>query len=450
MAHAPLRQPPASGLRPAARLRWQGLLCLLDALALLALPLLPLLSALRRARRGSGIPGLQEKVLGPCASRDLPRGGVVVHGVSLGEVGLMNLVVPALEQSWGGPCVLTTSTATGMQALNQRWRQQPQAWWPLDVPMAVDGFLDRLRPRAVVLLELELWPRFLAACHRRGIPVYVVNGRVSARSYAGYRRLGGVIRPLLRPLALALGQNAEWSARLRALGCQRVCIGGSLKADLVRLASETAVDELRSRLNLDPQRPLLVIASTSDDEEQVCLAAWRQACPDWQLVICPRHPERGARVSEMVAALGASPWRWSLAASPPSAQAVRIVDTIGQLSALYALADMAIVGGSLGSNRHGQNMLEAAAHGCATVVGMDTSNFPDAMALLRTAEAVVETTAEDLAATLARLAADPAWRQRLAAHGRCAWLGARGALARSQRLLAAHAPAPRINDKSLE
>lgn len=429
---------------PRCRLRWQTLAMVVDLGLTVLSVALPLAVLLRRMRRGKGFPGMRGKVLGPPAG--LPQGRVVVHGVSLGEVGLMRLVVPEVERIWQCATLLTTTTDTGWQALQRQWSDHPHAWWPFDLPWAVERFLDVTRPRAVVLLELELWPRMLIACHRRGIPVYVVNARVSERSYRGYRRARGIIAPLLRPMALALAQNPRWGAHLRALGCVRVQVSGSLKADLVRLAPETAVADLRQRLALDPQRPLLLVASTSDDEERACISAWRQSCPDWQLILCPRHPERGAQVAQLVAHAGVSVgvWRWSNAAGPPPADAVRIVDAIGHLSGLYALADIAIVGGSLGSRRHGQNMLEAAAHGCATVVGMDTSNFPDAMTLLREAGGIVETKPENLGQYLQALAADPDERQRLADAGRSAWLAACGSTQRCRRLLAQVPPRTRM------
>lgn len=428
-----------------AKLRWQGLLMVLDAVALLAVVALPLVVALRWLRRGSGLPGFREKCLGPCASRKLDRGGVVVHGVSLGEVGLMGLVVPRLEEVWRCHCVLTTSTATGMQALERQWAGHSRAWLPFDLPWAGERFLDRTRPRALVLLELELWPRLLAACHRRRIPVYVINGRVSARSYRGYRRGRALLRPLLRPLRLALAQNALWGARLRSLGVERVQVGGSLKADLVRITPPAQAAELADRLGLDAQRPLLLVASTSGEEELPCVSAWRSACPGHQLVICPRHPERGPALAETYQLQGLAVWLWSRDGEQGPAGfgdglRVWIVDTIGKLGALYARADIAIVGGSLGSGRHGQNMLEAAAHGCATIVGLDTSNFPDAMALLREAEAVIEAAPEELPAVLAGLANDPLECQRLARAGHQAWLEARGASEVCQRLLAAAPP----------
>ncbi|TVR13065.1 MAG: hypothetical protein EA401_07620 [Planctomycetota bacterium] len=433
----PLRSPgPVPIMHPIRRLSWQALVMVADTLLSLACLVIPVAGILRRLRRGSGIPGLRYKCFGPSA--DLPSGRVVVHGVSLGEVGLMGLVVPELERVWRCSTLLTSTTDTGWQALQRHWQHHPRAWWPFDLPWAVERFLAVTRPRAVVLLELELWPRMLMACHRRGIPVYVVNARVSERSYRGYRRARGLIAPLLRPVPLALAQNARWGAHLRALGCQQVQVSGSLKADLVRLAAPDVVEDVRQRLNLDSQRPILLVASTSDDEERPCIKAWREACPDWQLVLCPRHPERGAQVAQALAHSGARlpVWRWSNAAAEPSADAVRIVDAIGHLSALYALADIAIVGGSLGSGRHGQNMLEAAAHGCATVVGMDTSNFPDAMTLLREANGVVETSVEDLAACLRRLTTDSSERERLAAAGRAGWRAACGSTQRCQRLLA--------------
>ena len=421
---------------PAAHgLSWQGFLLVLDVVAVFLCPLLPFFVLIRRIKRGKSLPGLRDKVLGPQTAYTPHQ--VVVHGVSLGEVGLMSLVVPGIERQWNCRCLLTTSTQTGWDQLHKKWPDHERSWLPLDLPWAVDEFLTTTKPQALVLLELELWPRLIAACHRRNIPIYLLNGRVSERSYRGYRKINRLLRPLLGKFRLALGQNRLWTARLRGLGCRHAQEGGSLKADLVQIAGDKAVQSLRTELNLD-ERPIFLIASTSEGEEGCCLDAYQEACPDWQIIVAPRHPERGPALAREALQRNFTVWRWS---DPnrdevcPQGNDLRLVDTIGKLSALYALADIAIVGGSLGSGRHGQNMLEAAAHRCATIVGPDTSNFPDAMALLRNARAIVESPPQELTKTIRHLATNPIERKRLGKAGHDAWLAARGASERCEALL---------------
>lgn len=375
----------------------------------------------------------------------------MVHGVSLGEVMLMRPLVPRLEAALGRRCLLTTSTETGAQALAQHFPGHERAFLPFDLPWAVERFLRRARPAALILLELELWPGLLAACHGRGIPVALVNARVSARSYRGYRRLGFLLRPLLRRVRLALGQNGLWTARLAALGVarDRARCTGSMKADMVARATPDAALAEAQRLGLGAGRPLLLVASTGPGEEVAVLGgrarAWTRR--GWSIVVCPRHPERGAELAQQLAAAeGLAVRRSSQRERARDASDIVVVDEIGRLGALYALCaqrgGIAVVGGSLGSGRGGQNMLEAAAAGCCTVVGPDTRNFPDAMALLRAADGVVEADPADggpagLAATLDALAADAARRATLGGAARRAWAAGQGATERAVEALAA-------------
>ena len=406
-------------------------------LALLLIPLAPLIALYlinRLLLRRKGLPGWRDKLRG--AAPEHIRGGIVIHGVSLGEVNLMPALVAPLEAATGARCLLTTSTATGRERLDTLFPQHARGYLPLDLPWAVERFLRTTQPRALVLLELELWPQLLARCHARGIPVLLVNARVGDGSFRGWQRSGAIGRTLLAPLRLALAQNGTWAARLRALGARSARASGSLKADMVRPAEPAAAEALAARLGLDPTRPLLLIASTSaggSAEEQVALSegvtAW--AARGWQVALCPRHPERAEAVAALIAAAGGAARRASRGERCGAPTDVALIDEIGRLSALYAWCartqGIAVVGGSFGSGRGGQNMLEPAAAGCAVVVGPDTRNFPDAMALLRLRDAIVEAAPADMAGVLARLATDAPRRAALGMAARAAWLAGRGA-----------------------
>lgn len=415
----------------AARARWW--FCVAGTLATIALPLIAAALAWRAARRP--LPGVIAKALGRAPR--LPAPPILLHGVSLGEVGLMRPLLPLFP----GPCLLTASTDTGWQGLARQFPDRARACWPFDLPWAVARFLARARPRAIVLLEAEVWPLMLWAAAARSIPVLVLNARVSERSFRRWSRLLPLARRLFGTLRLAVAQDAAYAARLVALGVPRarVAIAGSLKADMVQPASaDAAVAEAR-RLGLDAA-PLLLLASTSAPEEEPLLAAWQRAArpAGWRLVIVPRHPERGAELAALCRRLGI-PARRSSADPPDTADEAVIVDEIGRLAALYAwcarVEGIAVVGGSLGSGRGGQNMLEAAAAGCCTVVGWDTRAQPEPMRLLRQAQAVVELAPGDLAAQLAPLIADGARRRRLGEAARAAWARGRGALARTRSIL---------------
>lgn len=439
--------PPPPNLQPSATRRSQASTAAfwfraLGALVLIAAPLLALVILHRLWIRRRRMVGLAAKLTG-CGPA-LPRGGILIHGVSLGEVALMKPLLPLLPE--GIPRILTTSTETGTEGLAKAFPDAARAHWPLDLPWAVSAFLRRTRPRLVVLLEAELWPLALLAARAEGIPVVVLNARSSARSHARWRWLRPIARRLVGSLAFAVAQNGTYAARLCDVGLPRarVAVSGSLKADMVRPAAPAAAVAEVARIAL-PDGPLLLIASTSEPEETAPLTAWRDRLRPlgWSCVVVLRHPERGPAVLERCRSLGLS----ARCTGRPDDRTTRrrddviIVDEIGRLGALYAVCaargGISVVGGSLGSGRGGQNMLEPAAAGCCTVVGWDTRAQPDPMHLLRQAEAVVELSPATLADQLAALAADPLRRADLAKRAQAAWAGGRGALARSMRILAA-------------
>ncbi len=420
---------------------WRRRGALFALLYLLLAPLILLALAHRLLIRRRRLVHLGQKCSGRIAP--VPAGAVVVHGVSMGEVMLMRALVPALEEAGLGPCLLTTTTETGDAALTRQFPDHHRAPWPFDLPWATARFLQRSRPRALILLELELWPLLLCACFQRRIPVLIVNARISARSFRGYHRFRALLRPLLGQLSGACCQNQLWAARLQALGVGGCPVTGSLKADMVRPADDQAREAEAQRIGLPPgpasAKQVFLIASSSQGEEAPLYASWTRwgAAQGWRLVICPRHPERGPELERLVAADGRPVWRSSTGGPAPSDPAtVVIVDEIGRLGALYANAALCVVGGGLGSGRGGQNMLEAAAAGCATVVGPDWRNQPDAMAVLRAAAAVAVVDPHKPDAVLAPLAADPARRQAMGRAGQQAWDQARGAAPRTVAAIA--------------
>ncbi len=428
---------------------WNWSLAFFSTLLLIALPLVALFLAHRQWIRRMGIVGLREKLTG--RGPRLTPGQIMVHGVSLGEVNLMRPVVPKLEAAFGARCLLTTTTETGRARMDEVFADHERAFLPLDFPWAVLAFLRRAKPRMVVLLELEVWPVLLLVCHLRGIPVVLLNARVSERSFRGYMRGRWLLRPLFRNIALALGQNGMWSARLVGLGVrrERVLVSGSMKADMVGRALPEATQREIERIGLRAGQPVLLLASTSAgtaSEEITILAPnfskWLER--GWQIVVCPRHPERGVELAVQLAALPAAPQvrRSSQGERLDGHAQVLLVDEIGKLAALYAwtalVNGIAVVGGSFGSGRGGQNMLEATAAGCCTVVGWDTRNFPDAMALLNLADGVVKVDPDECQAALAALADDPQRRRSVGANGQRAWENGRGAVDRSIALVRQH------------
>ncbi len=412
----------------------------LGALVVLLAPLILLAIAHRLWIRRKALVGLRAKLSGRGPA--LPRDATLVHGVSLGEVMLMKPLLPRLGP---GPFVLTTSTETGSEGLAKAFPDGHRAHWPFDLPWAISAFLRHARPSRVILLEAELWPLALLACRAEGIPVTVLNARMTARSHARWRLLRPLARRLVGSLALAIAQEPAYAARLADLGLPRarVAVSGSLKADMVRPANAAAAATEAQRIAL-PDGPLLLLASTSEPEERAPLASWLRwgKAAGWRCIIVPRHPERGEALLGLCRELGTPARRTGSSTPDPGPRTpdqVIIVDEIGRLAPLYGLcaerSGIAVVGGSLGSGRGGQNMLEAAAAGCCTVVGWDTKAQPDPMRLLRGASAVTELTPDAIDPVLASLAGDPARRATFGAAARTAWLSGRGALDRTLRLL---------------
>ncbi|MSR48142.1 MAG: 3-deoxy-D-manno-octulosonic acid transferase [Planctomycetes bacterium] len=377
-----------------------------------------------------------------------------VHGVSVGELKAARLLVEQLAAARPDHDIVVSSTTSAGFALAKRlFPRQLVIQFPLDLRWIVRRVLDRVRPDLIVLIELEIWPNLMQEASRRAIPVAIVNGRVSARSFSGYRLLARLL-PQFELIALYAVQNAEYAGRLRALGVPdgQVFVTGNTKFDTLRteLPHELLADA-RRELGFAVSTPLVVAGSTHAGEEEALLgelAAWRREVPGTRLLLVPRHVER---VSEIVRVVERSGFRAARltelrrTGQVASDDAVVVVDTIGELETFYALASIAFVGGSLGA-RGGHNMLEPAALGVATIYGPSTENFVDEVRLLtehRGGEAVADWS--ELSAAVVRLLRDPIAAKALGARGRHAVAFIRGGTARScdllLRLLATGRPA---------
>lgn len=340
----------------------------------------------RMATSGRYRAGLGER-LGrvPAALRGAVAGRQVVwvHAVSVGEVLAATRLVRDLESALGEGwiIVLSTTTATGQKLARERFGAERVFYYPLDFAWAVRAYLRALGPRMLVLMESELWPRMLVECRRVGVPVAVVNARVSDRSYARGLKVRAGWGRVLGMVGLFLAQSEEDARRLEAMGARAWTVRaiGNLKYD-VRAPSGNAMKE---RIGLWLRGARLVVAgSLLYREEDVLLAAWpgiQKACPDASLLLAPRHPQRFGEVAEMVRINGYKDVLCSslaTATEPISSQAILVLDTMGDLAAVYELADVAFVGGSL-VPRGGHNPLEPAQFGVPVVMGRSWENFRD-------------------------------------------------------------------------
>ncbi|MGE0759659.1 MAG: 3-deoxy-D-manno-octulosonic acid transferase [Pirellulaceae bacterium] len=336
-------------------------------------------------RHGKYREGWHEKLRGQIPRRSSYAPCAWFHAVSVGEV---NLLKPLLDR-WSRQfpeweCVISTTTRTGYELARQKYVGRTVFYCPLDFSWAVREACERVRPQLLVLAELELWPNLVHTAHRRGCRIGIVNGRLSERSARGYARIKPVIRRLLERVDVVAVQNDEYAARFRGLGApdNRVLVTGSVKFDGVQTErANPATLRLRQLAGVADDDIVFLAGSTQAPEEEVALLAFRELAdhhPRLRLILVPRHTTRCDEIARMLDR-HEIPWqrRSQLDRTGPRAAArVLLVDTIGELSAWWGAAQIAFVGGSLGS-RGGQNMIEPAGYGAAISFGPNTRNFRD-------------------------------------------------------------------------
>jgi 3-deoxy-D-manno-octulosonic-acid transferase len=366
---------------------------------------------------------------------------VWVHAVSVGETLAATSLIEALRRDRpGARIVLTTMTPTGAEIARRRFGDGVEhRYVPYDLPGAVARFLDRLRPRLLILMETELWPNLLAAARARGLPVVLANGRLSAPSARGYRLAAGLTREMLCGIHAIAAQTRDDADRFIALGAapERVIVTGNLKFDLA-LPDDLAGRGTTLRGMLGPVRPVWIAASTHEGEEGPVLAAHaeiRRRKPEALLVLVPRHSERAARLMALCGEAGLRAVRRTAGSACAPDTDVYMVDTLGELPAFYAAADVAFVGGSL-VPVGGHNLLEPAAAGLPVLTGPQVFNFTEVSRLLHEAGAAsIVTDSAALAAAVVALLADPGRRATMGEAGRRVVEANRGATGRVMALI---------------
>lgn len=332
-----------------------------------------------------GLPGRLGWISAPAEAAQRP---LLLHGVSVGEVKALRPLVRLLRARHPQvPLVISSSTPGGLATARQAYPDLPVVSYPVDLPGATRRFLERTRPRSVVLAELEIWPNFLTRCHARGIPVAIVNGRITESSVRGYRRVQRWL-PRFDRIALYGVQNERYAASFGALEIprERVVVTGNLKYDNLPTAEEDAAYRASPWPRWGAEAPLLVCASTHEPEEEELARLWAVSPARQQaiLVLVPRHPRRADELAPALErALGAPPLRRSsLAAGASLAPGTALlVDVFGELESAFRASRGAFVGGSL-IEHGGQNVLEPAALGVPVVVGPHVANFAEECSLL--------------------------------------------------------------------
>jgi 3-deoxy-D-manno-octulosonic-acid transferase len=350
---------------------------------------------LQGLRHGKYRAGLGER-LGRVAQRlavEPGRPAIWVHAVSVGEVLAVSGLVEELRKRFSQHrIVISTTTDTGQKLARTRFGAENVFYFPLDFAFAIRPYLRLFQPELIVIAETEFWPNFLRLAHAGDARIAIVNARISDRSWSGYRRFRRLLREVLRHVDLFLTQTTDDAHRLAQIGApaDRVRVTGNLKFDVPAPAAPPIVASLRAAFRRADSGPVIVCGSTVEGEEPLLLQAFVNILashPLAVLILAPRHPERFGEVAELLDKLGIRFWRRSLWSGDPIGGGVLLIDTIGELAALYALADVAFVGGSL-VPRGGHNIIEPAQHGVPIIVGNYTENFRDMVSLFQSRDAV--------------------------------------------------------------
>jgi 3-deoxy-D-manno-octulosonic-acid transferase len=420
---------------------------LYTTLALIALVALWLPAALWR-RLTRGVPLHARARFGHRASIGAGRPTAWLHAVSVGEALAAAPLVEGLKRLHPElPMVMTTVTNTGAQIVRERFAGLvTHRFFPLDLPWAVRRFSAAIDPAFLICMETELWPNTLRTLAARGVPVMVANGRISDRSYHRYRVVRRFLAPVLADVRVFAMQSDEDARRIIALGAhpERVVVTGNMKADAAVTDTAGAVDLWRRLLAISAGQRVWIAGSTHAGEEELVLEAHRAALAESAelvLVIAPRHPERTGEVLALLARKGwASIRRSQLPVAVTSTEVsgvppVIVLDTVGELAALYAIADVVFVGGSL-VPVGGHNLLEAAQRRKPVLVGPHVGNFRESTGLLESVgAALVVRDAAELSRELRRLLADPDLRAKLGDAGYEAIVSRQGAVRETLELV---------------
>ncbi len=337
------------------------------------------------------------------------------------------------------PLVISSTTQTGHQLASKLFAKHTVCYFPMDFSWAIKNAIERIRPKLILLAELELWPNMVRIAKNRGVKIAVVNGRLSERSFRGYGHIGWLTRNTLRRIDWIAVQDRVYGERFEKLGAiaSNITITGSMKFDGAEFQREHAEVVARQQLlGLKPHHRVLVVGSTQAPEERIAIDAFgelQQEFPDLRMLIVPRHPERFDEIAEQLKASGLQWLRRSQVGNFIDADhwQVMLADSVGELRWWWGLADLGFVGGSFG-NRGGQNMIEPAAYGVCTSFGPNTKNFRDIVRLLLDAQgAVVLNEPNELAVWVREMLCDPSKARKIAERGRQVARSHRGATQRT-------------------
>ena len=369
------------------------------------------------------------------------EGCIWIHAVSVGEVlAVSGLITELSKRVPGRRIFVSTTTATGQELARQRFGVDRVFYMPLDFRFALRPYLVALRPSLLILAETEFWPNLLHLAKETGTTIAVVNARISDRSFPRYRRFRWFFSQVLENVDLFLAQTEEDARRLKAIGAMegRVAVSGNLKFD-IRLSSGSPLTAgLRKAIapvSSLTGSPVIVCGSTTEGEEELVLAAFRQVLqqfPKAVMILAPRHPERFEKVVALISSSGLKLTRrsaWSPEVPLPPGS-IFLLDSVGELASVYELADVAFVGGSL-VPLGGHNILEPAQHGVPVLTGPHTFNFREIVRIFEQGGGLRVVTAENLGAAVTELLSNPEERKMLGSRARDLFIQNTGATAKT-------------------
>jgi 3-deoxy-D-manno-octulosonic-acid transferase len=366
-----------------------------------------------------------------------------VQACSVGEVAVAKQIISQLHQRWPEtPTLLTVSTISGLEFAKSSNPNEPVTWFPFDEQHVARKFIRTLNPRALILVETEIWPNILREARRAAVPTLLTNGRLSDKRQTSYKRYSSLLRPIVSQISRAGMQNQEYAERLIDMGAspENVHVTGNTKFDGVRISVEAnKLEKLRAETGISADAPTLIFGSTRPGDETLAASCWNELkneFPDLRIIVAPRHIERLSDAMAPFTDPILQRSRNSFGQSP-SGERVFFLDTVGELGVFYALGTIAIVGGSFYPGVDGHNPIEPAALGAPTVFGPYMRNFVEpAKELVQCGGAVQVEKPEELCETLRSLLRDSRKRESISVKGREAVLANQGATARTLDILA--------------
>ncbi len=350
-------------------------------------------------RTGKYREGWNEKLWGLVSRRESDRPCVWFHAVSVGELQLLRPLIREYQKRWPDwDIVISSTTITGRKLARESYPDLITIYSPFDFSWAVQATIDRIRPNVLVLAELELWPNLISTAKSCDVDLVIVNGRLSERSFRGYRRVKWLTRSMLSKLDCIAAQNETYAKRFLDLGAlpSSVVVTGSIKFDGANPdRNHPEVQQRKRWAGLTATDTVWFVGSTQDPEEAMAVEIFqrhRKHFPGLKLVLVPRHAERFESVASMLHATNLQVVRRSQTANDTSGKwDVLLIDSIGELRWWWGVADLATVGGSFG-NRGGQNMIEPCAYGACVSFGPNTRNFRDIVEQLLQHQAATQLT----------------------------------------------------------